>query len=81
MKHLKGVFVLTNRGATDIILAMISQTVNSRERIKITQIGGYTIKIIGRILGKRKNETESEYSTMTLFCQTQKIHCSNQKIM
>ena len=44
----------------DYIADLVSQTTERRERAKIARAGGYTIKFIEGVLGKRRNENETE---------------------
>ncbi|QDR79603.1 hypothetical protein [Sporomusa termitida] len=44
----------------DFIAELVNQTTDRRERAKIARAGGYTIKFIEGVLGKRRKENESE---------------------
>lgn len=44
----------------DFIADLVNQTTDRRERAKIARAGGYTIKFIEGVLGKRRKENESE---------------------
>ncbi|WP_371375513.1 hypothetical protein [Sporomusa aerivorans] len=44
----------------DFIADLVKQTTDRRERAKIARAGGYTIKFIEGVLGKRRKENESE---------------------
>lgn len=45
---------------SEYIASLAKQTADRRERIKIAQIGGYTVKFIEGLLRKRKEEDETE---------------------
>ncbi len=44
----------------DYIADLVSKTTDRRERAKIARAGGYTIKFIEGVLGKRSKEDETE---------------------
>jgi len=44
----------------DYIADLVSKTTDRRERAKIARAGGYTIKFIEGVLGKRRKEDETE---------------------